>query len=242
MSIRLRLIFILALLLGLMASQVFITLGLVSHLALTFDDINRKYLVQIERTNQIHQKLVLIAEDNKTGLAELDTIITDYQGAYQGPPDKLAFFNNKYNAFISSIKAGQTGTTLQNSYLQLMNAIDVMRDLEYQHIKGTTLISSQLTTQTFYLLSIVVILVTVIGIVFGWHLAHSFSTALLALITATEKAAKGDFSQTLRWTNTTDEFAQLAKSFNNMLHSLRKAAQENAQHHEYTPKIRGGRI
>lgn len=234
MSIRLRLIFILALLLGLMASQVFITLGLVSHLALTFDDINRKYLVQIERTGQLHQKLVAIIARAEPGLTELDTAFTAYQKAYQGPPDKLAFLNEKYNVFRSSFKSGQTGAASQHSYLQLMHAIDVIQGLEYQRIKNTTLISSQVTTQTFYLLSIVVVLVTMIGILFGWYLAHSFSKGLNVLITAADKAARGDFSQTLHW-NSPDEFGQLAKSFNNMLRSLRKATQEGTRHNENTP-------
>lgn len=232
MKIRLRMIFIFALILGLMAGQVFITLSLVSHLALSFADISQKYLTQIERINGIHKQLIKIAASpEKPDFTELDAIFNEYTLNYIGPPDKLASFRDSYHDFRQHFQAGQSGimpadklsggSFPRDSYLRLIETADRLQELNTRQVEDTAADSSRVASQTFYLLSIVVILVTLVGITFGWYMAHSFSKGLNILITATEKAARGDFSQPVRW-DYPDEFGRLAKAFNNMLKALQK--------------------
>lgn len=221
MGIRLRMIFIFALILGLMAGQVFITLSLVSHLALSFADISQKYLAQIERINEIHKQLVrVVANPGNPEFTELDAMISEYVQNHDGPPEQLVSFQNSYYDFKRNYQSGQKGSIPLDSYLTFTAAADRMLEINTRQVRDTAAASSRVTAQSFYFLSIVVSLVTLIGIVFGWYFAHSFSRGLKALISATENAARGDFSP-MRW-DSPDEFGRLVKAFNNMMKSLQK--------------------
>lgn len=231
MHIRLRMIFTLALLLGLMASQVFITLDLVSHLALTFDNISQKQLVRIEKLNLIHRKLLMTGTDPAPNLSDLEAAVTDYMQGYQDSPEELTAFLKSYREFKNN----------KDSH-NLMAEIDKLRDAGIREVREGTADNSRIAAQTFYLLSVVVCLVTITGILFGWYVARSYSKSLKALIMATNRVARGDFSQPVQYDYPDEEFGSLAKSFNHMMQALRKARQETERLHEQALETRDNHI
>ncbi len=263
MRIRLRLIFTLSILLGLMGSQVFITVGLVSHLGITFADISQKHLVQIERINRINQKLVMTMADPARGmnssspeavdLKEMDSLVASYKKNYVGSPEQLAALQDSYNefkrnygSFRHQIKnglppGGQTFSSLQDSYFSLVVAVNSLRDQNILQVREALASNYLVAKQTFYLLLIALCLVSVIGIVFGWYVARSFSQGLNTMFTAIRNVTKGDLSQPARWDNP-DEFGHLAKAFNVMLGSLLRARQETDRAHEEALESRDERI
>ena len=236
MHIRIRLMFILALLLGLMACQVFITLSLLSHLAVAFTDISQKYIVQIEQLNQVNMKSTMAIANPNYDFSDLDATVKSYTTAYEGSPEKIASLKKDYADFRNDLLKNDA----QGSYFRLIDSTSRLRDLNIQQIRDATSFSNQVALKTFYLLSIVVILVTVIGIIFGWSMARYFSSALITMRKAADRAAGGDFSP-VHW-DYSDEFGSLAKAFNNMLRTLARSRMETASLHEHEIQTRDERI
>lgn len=264
MRIRLRMIFTLSLLIGLMGSQVFITLGMLSHLTFSFSAISQKHLVQIERINQINQKLFIIMADpagfqnsgnvpETRDMASIETTINNFKKDYDGSPEKLNSLQENYQDFKKNLNlykqqirnglppGGNTLASLQDSYFHFLLAVNSLRDSAIQQVRDTISSNYLMVKQAFYLLLIALSLVSVIGIIFGWYVARSFSRGLNALQEAIHNARHGDLSHPARW-NYDDEFGHLAKSFNDMITSLQKSRQEMTRHYQQALETRDERI
>ena len=261
MSIRVRLIFTLSMLLGLMASQVIITVGLMSRIADMSTDISTNHLTQMKRIYDIHNDLISfrttselleqnINTNNKGGFNfnDLQENIKIFEENYTGSLELIAF-KEHYNEFLKNYqllftfghRSDVVFNGLNESYEELLKQVEILQQESANRIHDYSLATNTVVERTRYLLSAALLLVTVVEIVLGWHLARSISAGLNTLLSATRKVTQGNLSQPIEW-NTPDEFGHLARSFNAMLRSLRAAHTENIELNKETVNINEERI
>lgn|GEM_PF-4192594 len=253
MRIRLRLIFILSLLLGLTGILVFITISMVSHLALSFSNISQRSMADIEQLDRVHHEVMMVIE-NQVGLspgtvdpqsaagapdlAQAEARALAFKESYKGPPDKTTLFWNDFNNFKQQYTVhaerlnsgvppdGVQQKALAAAYFKLLDTISNLRDFSIRQVRDATNNNNLVARQTFFILLIGLSIVTFIGIIFGWYVAHSFSRGYHTVLSGIRRITQGDLSQPVEWDHP-DEFGKLARHINELQDSLIKAKHED---------------
>ncbi len=253
MSINVRLIFALSIILGLMASQMLITINLVSRVADISTDVSSTHLERIHLGNQILgsllniQALLTNGDEGSDGqlkeeLNRLDILVHGYLERHQEGGPNLDAFTQHYKHFSDSfhgISVMDQGKTSQ--LRELLSATMTVLAKDFQDASAAAESSNQVATYTRSLLSVALIIATVVEIFLGWYLARYINTGLKVLLAATHKVAQGDLSQSVVW-EYPDEFGHLARSFNAMIQSLKNARLENSRLHREALKMQEERI
>lgn len=264
MSIRARLIFALSVLLGLMGSQVVITISLIARIADISETVVLDNLGRVEYAARLSADLsylrageqallnVAAGEDFRLRLAQLDAPLRRLATSMEypeNPPEEERRFRQAYQAYLRShdrlvalAAAGNLPQAVQEFraaeplFQAAYGAAEQLRQYEFNQVRSASQMSATLAQQTRRLLTLALVMAALVELSMGWYLARSITTGLNNLLESTRRVAQGDLSHRAG-VDSQDEFAQLARSFNAMLRSLEATRQENSRLHAEALRI-----
>lgn len=259
MSIRTKIIFALSILLGLMASQLVITITQVGRIASISTHIATRGLESLTSISQLESQLIALRLEEQTAiftphsnalfpddqlLPSLMTAAVSYRAASGLPQARLAAWQEQLDTFIAQhhllqeqLVAGnipQATTSYENSTPVFTGLLAATRALARDELALNNTLGDLVATfsqQTRQLFTLALIVATLLEIGLGWYLMRSLTRSLSLLVEGTRWVAKGDLTRQVNL-DTRDEFAYLARSFNAMVSALRQVQQANAQMQE----------
>lgn len=222
----------------------------VSHISVDLVELRASELALLLSTNSQEKERLRKAMDDTT--ASIDSTSRQYGEAIKGTEqeqrykdfmDSYSIYRNIHSQMLALEKGGLLGeaanlfTSSQREFDQVSGLIHSLRHEEYV---GAMTLSESATAganRTKYLLIFAFLVVTVIALGLEWYISHSISTSLGALLAGTRRVARGDFSQPVK-VYEEDEFADLARSFNAMMESIKESQAENTRLTEQALKMR----
>lgn len=269
MSIRTKIIFAFSMLLGLMASQLIITITQVGRIADISSHVAGEGLTSLTQLRDIELSLMelrlaeqsaILPEDftpsatNEQLFSSLQPYLRSSLPANDLPAGEVTAWRAALSAYLethrvlaASLAAGdmaaarQTFTAARPQFEALLNATRSLTARELAANRGLGSLTTHLASQTRHLFTAGLIVATLVEIGIGWYLMRSLTASLARLVEGTRRVAAGDLTHEV-YLDTQDEFSYLARSFNAMLKSLRDTQAENVKLHVQTVQMQQDQI
>lgn len=265
MSIRTKIIFAFSVLLGLMASQLIITITQVGRIADISSHVAGAGLTSLTRLQDIELSLLelrlaaqsALLHEDFTPLAASEQLLSSLTSSWPAntlPLEEVAAWQARLSAYLEShtvltaslasgdlTAAREIFTATQPQFEALLNATRSLAARELAANRHLGNLTTELASQTRHLFTAGLIIATLVEIGIGWYLMRSLTTSLARLVEGTRRVASGDLTQEV-YLDTQDEFSYLARSFNAMLKSLRDTQVENARLHLQTVEMQQEQI
>ncbi|MBI2862228.1 MAG: MCP four helix bundle domain-containing protein, partial [Chloroflexi bacterium] len=189
-------------------------------------------------------------------LADTELGISQYSATISNPDRlaKLGDFRSHFQAYedasnqmldlVGAGRIAEAQALFQSSEPDFTTAVEVIHGLrhdEYADARDASAKAADVATTTRVLFLTAFLLVALIEMGLAWYMAGSISTGLNALVEGTRRIAQGDFTQPV-WVQSQDEFADLARSLNVMVDSLRESQEENLRLSAEALRMREERI
>lgn len=250
MSLKAKIVFVCSILLGLMASQVIITVSHTGRIAAVSEGVAKQSLEHLNQINRAEADLLRLHLAEQTALLKgnfnefsatwqlLDAV--QERLAQHAPVDLLAAFREyvrkrrQVEELLSQgevAKARAAFTAARADFQRLEQGIKELEAMLQGATRQEAELAVRLAGQTRFLLTLALLLAAVVEVGLGWYLVRSLTTGLERLMEGMCWAAAGDLEREIP-VGGQDEFAYLARSFNAMIRSLRETQAENARLHQ----------